>query len=66
MSTAAEIERAIEQLPASELVKLREWFAAFDGERWDRQFEADAQSGRLDALADEALDDFRNGQSRDL
>ena len=66
MSTASEIERAIEQLPPAELAKLREWFAAFDGERWDRQFEADAQAGRLDTLADEALDDFRNGQSRKL
>jgi len=57
MSTAAEIERAIEQLPPEELARLRAWFAEFDAARWDRQFEDDAASGRLNKLADEALTD---------
>lgn len=66
MSTVSEIERAIEQLPPDELARLRAWFAAFDAERWDRQFESDAADGRLDALAGEALDDLRQGRCTDL
>ena len=30
MSTAVEIEHAIEQLPAEELARFRAWFAEFD------------------------------------
>ena len=55
MSTVQEIEAAVRQLSREELGAFRDWFADFDAEAWDRQFEADAQAGRLDALADEAL-----------
>jgi len=66
MGTATEIERAIEQLPPDELARLRAWFAEFDGARWDRQFEDDVAAGRLDALAEEALTDLRQGRCTDL
>ena len=55
MSTVQDIEQAIRQLPPQDLAMLRTWFAEFDAENWDRQFEADVNAGRLDALADEAL-----------
>ena len=61
-----EIERAIEQLPPDELARLRAWFAEFDAAQWDRQFEADAAAGRLDALGAEALRDLRDGRCTDL
>ncbi len=66
MSTIQEIESAVEQLPQKELTKFRDWFSAFDAAAWDRQFEADANAGRLDALADEALRDLREGRCKDL
>jgi hypothetical protein len=66
MSTITEIERAVEQLPPDELARFRAWFAEFDAVLWDRQFENDAAGGRLDALADEALSDLRQGQATDL
>lgn len=66
MSTIAEIEQAIERLRPDELAKLREWFAQFDAAQWDRQFERDAKSGRLDALAAEALSDLREGRCTEL
>ena len=55
MSTLQEIEQAIGRLPAQDLVALRAWFAAFDAENWDRQFEADVKAGRLDSLGRQAL-----------
>jgi hypothetical protein len=66
MSTAAEIERAIEQLSPEELARLRQWFAEFDSARWDRQFGDDVAAGRLDDLAKEAVSDLRQGHCTDL
>jgi hypothetical protein len=51
MSTVAEIERAIEQLSPKETRSLPAWLAERDAALWDRQFEADVASGKLDALA---------------
>ncbi len=65
MSTIQEIEDAVRHLPAETLVEFRAWFAEFDAERWDRQFESDATTGRLDWLVDEAKMDFRAGRTTD-
>ncbi len=59
MSTVQEIERAIEKLSEAELEEIREWL-------WDRDIARDASAGRLDALADEALAEHRNGKTRRL
>ena len=40
--------------------------ATFDSDAWDRQIEADADSGRLDTLAEEALADLRAGRGTEL
>lgn len=61
-----EIERAVSGLSAEELSRFREWFFEFDAAAWDRQFTEDAESGRLDALADEALAELRSGRTRPL
>jgi hypothetical protein len=66
MSTVQEIESAITRLSREELSALRAWFSDFDAAVWDKQFEEDAEVGRLDALADEALRDVREGRSCDL
>lgn len=66
MTTIEDIERAIERLPGTELVKLRDWFDAFEAERFDRRIEADAAAGKLDGLAQAALAEFRKGSPREL
>ena len=66
MSTIQEIEDAIRQLPEDDLAAFRAWFAEFDAAAWDRQFERDVAEGRLDALADEALRDAREGRCTEL
>jgi hypothetical protein len=55
MGKVEKIEREIKALSPEEMTELRERFAAFDAEAWDRQFEADVRAGKLDALADQAL-----------
>lgn len=66
MNTLQEIERAVSQLSKEELAAFRVWFAQFDAEVWDRQFEADVAAGRLDALAEKALQHLRSGRCTDL
>jgi hypothetical protein len=65
MTTAEDIEKAIEQLPPRELARFRAWFAVFDAGRFDAAIERDANAGKLDALAEEALATYRAEQSRD-
>ena len=66
MSSVHEIETAISKLSRPELLALRDWFSEFDAAAWDKQFEGDVAAGHLDALADEAIRDLREGRCRDL
>ena len=66
MSTVQDIENAIRQLSPEDLAALRTWFEAFDAERWDQQFEEDVAAGRLESLAQEAIQDLREGRYTDL
>lgn len=66
MTTAEDIEKAVEKLALPELARFRAWFEAFDAQQFDAAIEGDARSGKLDALADEALPAHRGGCSRDL
>jgi hypothetical protein len=66
ISNLQEIEKAVSQLSAEELAAFRIWFAEFDAEIWDRQFEEDVISGRLNSLAERALQHLREGRCTDL
>jgi hypothetical protein len=66
MEKVEKIEREVQGLSPEELASFRQWFAAFDAEAWDRQFEADVRAGKLDALAERALRDHAAGKSTKL
>ena len=66
MTTVQSIEQAVQQLPAEELAEFRRWFAEFDDAVWDAQIESDAQAGKLDALAAEALSEYQSGKATEL
>ena len=66
MSTVQEIQEALRRLSPEDLTTFRDWFAEFDAEVWDRQFEEDVAAGRLDDLANEAIRDLREGRCTDL
>ncbi|PSB00444.1 hypothetical protein [Merismopedia glauca] len=66
MTTLQDLERAVSQLSLEELAAFRDWFAEFDAEIWDRQIEEDAAAGRLDGLAEKALQHLREGRCTDL
>ncbi len=61
-----EIKQAVSELSNEDLAKFRTWFAEFDAEEWDRQFEADVATGKLDALAQKALKELIKGNCTDL
>jgi len=64
MTKIEKLEHDIASLSEKELSEFRRWYAEFDAKAWDGQVEADAQSGALDRLADEALADHAAGRSR--
>jgi hypothetical protein len=66
MGKVERIEQQIQDLSTEELARLREWFAAFDAEAWDRQFEADVHAGKLDALGEKALKAHAAGKTTKL
>ena len=66
MTTVESLEQAISKLPPADLAAFRRWFAEFDAAVWDAQIEADAAAGKLDALAAEALDEYKNGKAREI
>lgn len=64
MPTLEQIEAAILTLPPNEFQKLRQWFFDLDYQRWDEQLEQDVADGKLDALAEEAIADFKASRYR--
>jgi len=66
MSKVDEIKVAIEALPEEDYVQLRQWFSEKDWEKWDRQIEEDSESGRLDFLIKEALEEKAKGKLKEL
>lgn len=58
------LQSAVSQLSAEKLARFRVRFDEFDAEVWDEQFEADAKSGKLDQLANQAIADFWVGKGK--
>src|ERR1700682_285528 len=59
-----DLEKAVAALPPDQYAEFRTWFEAFEADRFDRKIERDAQAGKLDRLADQAIDDLRNHLGR--
>lgn len=66
MTTVEEIKIAIAELTPHARAELRQWYEQFEADAWDQQIEADVAAGRLDRLADEAIQAVRAGTSTEL
>lgn len=66
MTKVEEIKQAIEALPEKDFIRLREWFSEKDWDKWDKELEADVNSGKLDFIVKEAKDAKYNGELKDL
>ena len=66
MTKVEEIKAAIESLPEKEFVRLRQWFSEKDWQEWDKQIARDSESGKLDFLIKEAIDEKDKGKLKGL
>lgn len=64
--TVEDIEKAIKKLGAAEFDRLRAWFDEYQAARFDEKIARDAEAGKLDRLAEQAVTDFRKGRAREL
>lgn len=62
MSELKEVEQAVTRLSNQDLAAFRRWFAEFDAQQWDQELEKDVTAGRLDHLAERALQHLDAGQ----
>lgn len=61
-----EIEIAIAQLPAAQVVELANWFDDFRARLWDKEIEQDFRNGKLQTLLDEVKEDLESGRCKPL
>jgi hypothetical protein len=66
MSKVEDIQGAIQSLSQDEYARLRRWFAARDWAAWDGEIEKDSDSGALDFLVEEALDEKAKGDLKEI
>lgn len=66
MSSIDQAEKAVRELSPEALAEFRRWFLEFDAAAWDIQYQTDVSAGRLDAVAEEAISDLRQGRTRRL
>jgi len=64
MSQVEELEQSVERLSPDELATFRSWFIEFDAAEWDRQIAMDSEAGKLDKLAQSAIEDHRAGKTK--
>jgi hypothetical protein len=66
MSNLDEIELTVTELQPDQLAQFRDWFARFDAENWDAQIEQNVAEGKLDALAQQAIEHHSAGRTQRL
>lgn len=66
MTRIEQLKADITSLSETEYAQFRRWFLEHDWNHWDREIEADAKSGKLDFLLQEATEAKQNDQLRDF
>jgi hypothetical protein len=64
--TIEDLEKAVEKLPPDQFARFRAWFEELDAARFDEKIAHDAGAGKLDQLAEAAIEDLRKGRAREL
>lgn len=66
MSKLEDIELQVSRLPPQELARFRAWYSDFDADAWDRHLDQDIAAGKLDKLAENALQTHAAGITKPL
>jgi hypothetical protein len=64
--SVSEIKEAVMKLSTGELTELVKWLDDFYESLWDKQIEADFESGKLDHLIKQARQEFREGKCQQI
>ena len=67
MVTIEQLEADVKTLPFAEIKKFAQWIIQYqeelDSNQWDTQIEHDANTGKLDTLANRALEHYHAGRT---
>ena len=55
MGKIEKLEAEVKALSPVEQAAFRDWYLAYEADRWDAQIAVDAKAGKLDALAQQAV-----------
>lgn len=66
MSKIDQLKAEVNNLPSEEFAEFFRWLSEKDWERWDKEIEADSESGRLDFLVREAREEKAKGTLKGL
>lgn len=66
MTKIEQLEMAVTSLPEEEYLQFRRWFFDRDWGKWDREIEADSESGKLDFLLHEAANAKNDDRLQEL
>jgi hypothetical protein len=58
----AELKQAIQNLSSKNFKTFEVWFDNFRSEQWEKEISADTKAGKLNKMAEQALEDFRKGK----
>ena len=64
MSQVEMLEQTIKQLSPGERAAFRSWFIEFNATEWDCQIEMDSDTGKLDSLAQSAIEEHKAGKTK--
>lgn len=66
MTKTEKLEQEIKKLNPNELSAFREWFKNFDSESWDKQIDEDIKKGKLEQLANKAIEEHKSGRTKEI
>ena len=66
MEKLSQLETSVSELSNDEYSQFRQWFWQRENERWDEQLEKDIENNKLNLLATQALEDFKQGKYKPL
>ncbi len=66
MTKTEKLEQEIKKLNPNELSAFREWFKNFDSESWDKQIDEDIKKGKLEQLANKAIEEHTSGRTKEI
>ena len=64
MSQVEMLKQTVKKLSPGEMAAFRSWSIEFDAAECDRQIETDSETGKLDRLAQSAIEEHKAGKTK--